>query len=235
MLTSTRLSKGTRFFVCNKCFKVFSQKKLLNLHKTKNCQQKLEHLNGRKKIKSFECYICKQTRASEITIRKHMIQIHLRERSLISHKLIHTADKPYACDLCSYETKYKSALNAHKRIHTGERPYSCDQCSLRFFAASRLSFHKRIHSSEKPYSCDQCSLSFARSSYLTRHKRKHSPHSVEKRFSCDQCLMKFELRTNLNQHKKRHIGDKPYTCSGCSLQFSTKRYIINHFKYNMPS
>lgn len=53
-----------------------------------------------------------------------MIQIHLRERSLISHKLIHTADKPYACDLCSYETKYKSALNAHKRIHTGERPYS---------------------------------------------------------------------------------------------------------------
>ena len=40
----------------------------------------------------------------------------------------------------------KSSLISHKRLHSGERPYCCDVCSKPFTNKSNLIRHKRLHS-----------------------------------------------------------------------------------------
>ena len=45
-----------------------------------------------------------------------------------NNKMIHTGEKPYACDTWYKLFTLSSNFIAHKRLHTGEKPHSCDVC-----------------------------------------------------------------------------------------------------------
>ncbi|XP_063544632.1 zinc finger protein 25-like [Cydia strobilella] len=64
--------------------------------------------------------------------------------------------KTYPCDTCGIHFTQKVYLITHKRIHTAERPYSCNLCEKRFKTSGYLKVHERVHTGVKPYSCEIC-------------------------------------------------------------------------------
>ncbi|XP_063372455.1 zinc finger protein 62 homolog [Cydia amplana] len=104
------------------------------------------------------CYVCSHRSSGPQAHRKHL-SIH--------------RDQPYTCNFpnCKYTCKLSCNLIKHKRIHTSEKPFLCDQCTFRSNFANSLKVHRRIHTSERPYGCQLCSYRCNSSSNLKKHCR----------------------------------------------------------------
>jgi general transcription factor IIIA len=107
---------------CPHCFKVV---KNLSKHMESHQQQGLRATAAR-----VECPHCsKMVQNLEKHLEVHELgkmtyvcevcqKVFDRSDHLKIHKLIHTGDKPYACDLCDYRSNQKSNLKTHmKRLH----------------------------------------------------------------------------------------------------------------------
>ena len=141
------------------------------------------------------------------------------------HKVNHTVDKPYKCDVCTYSTTRSSDLVVHKRKHTGEKPYKCDICSYSTFRPGYIYKHKRKHTRDKLYKCDVCSYSTIWSGNLALHKRKHTGDNL---YSCDVCSFSSVWPYALVRHKRRHTGEKPYKCDMCSYMSGRSGDLVVH-------
>ncbi|XP_050697786.1 zinc finger protein 358-like isoform X10 [Eriocheir sinensis] len=108
------------------------------------------------------------------------------------------AEKPYACNLCSYATYRRDHLNTHLRTHTGERPYACPHCPYRAAQRVHLNSHVRTHTGEKPYSCTHCPYRASQRAHLLFHLRTHTG---EKPYQCRLC----PYASAQNSHLKHHV------------------------------
>lgn len=88
-------------------------------------------------------------------------------------------ERPYQCDECSADFKYRNNWKQHMKIHTGEKMFKCSKCDASFIQKNSLIIHVRIHTKEKPFSCEVCFASFKHAHSLKTHLRTHTGKSIE--------------------------------------------------------
>ncbi|CAH0385564.1 unnamed protein product [Bemisia tabaci] len=96
---------------------------------------------------------------------------------LISHKRIHSSDRPYQCDVCHKRFFTKSHVQNHRRVHSGERPFVCNVCGRAFAESSSYRRHERLHQQNKKYRCEVCGRGFALAVSLSKHLAKLHAYS----------------------------------------------------------
>ncbi|EGW13439.1 zinc finger protein 473 isoform X2 [Cricetulus griseus] len=192
---------NTKFYVCKKCGKTFSQ---------------AFHLAGHQKVhteKLYECPTCHQV----FHVRKHFVQ----------HRKTHFVKTVFECQECKKIFNQRSSLIEHQAVHTGEKPYKCTECGKAFNHSSTLKIHQRAHSGEKPYKCSECGRAFCRSTHLHEHQQIHSGHRP---YQCPECVRSFSRPSHLIRHQLSHTTDKPFGCAKCKNTFSHKEQLVQHHK-----
>ncbi|XP_071503757.1 uncharacterized protein [Diadema antillarum] len=176
-----------------------------------------------------------------------------RSNTLVTHKRIHTGDKPFSCELCGRAFRQPGNLTRHRLTHTTVKPYVCSQCGKAFNRASNLhthmrthtnykpfvcqycgkGFHQKIdmkihsytHTGEKPHKCKKCGRGFKQLTHLTYHMRTHSD---VKMYTCVYCGKGFNQKGNLQAHIYRHTGERPYRCEVCNKGFTLASTLNTH-------
>lgn len=142
---------------------------------------------GLNRLNGFQCSHCPRVLAT-----KYSLQV---------HTLVHTGERPHACNVCSSRFTTPGDLRRHMVIHTGEKPYKCDVCDARFTQSGSLKGHSRLHPGEKPHKCGECSESFVAAVLLKAHMRFHS---ATQRFKCTHCDEMFKSVELVMEHCQNH-------------------------------
>ncbi|KAH6923073.1 hypothetical protein HPB50_021403 [Hyalomma asiaticum] len=132
----------------------------------------------------------------------------------------------YKCELCSYSSIYKQALNRHYRVHTGERPYQCELCPRTFAQKCNMKLHLRRHGA-CPYQCRLCNRIFRHGMFRgggrfsSRGASASVPQNV-RRFHCSFCNYSTIYKQTLQRHHRTHTGERPFECEFCLKTFAQK-------------
>ena len=88
----------------------------------------------------------------------------------------HLNSRSFHCDLCDKSFWQADHLKHHRMIHTGEKPYSCNVCGNSFRWTGDLGHHRRTqHGQTHPYSCPTCKEIYATTSELNAHEMTMHP------------------------------------------------------------
>ncbi|KAM9332401.1 zinc finger Y-chromosomal protein-like [Pholidichthys leucotaenia] len=113
-------------FPCSVCSKAFKFRSLLANHE-------LIHSD----VRPFSCDFCSRS------FRRHT---HLKRHREVVHANGARQPQSFVCHICGKDKKCRSQLARHVIIHTGERPFACDLCPARFNRSGNLQQHrKRMH------------------------------------------------------------------------------------------
>lgn len=191
---------------CNLCGKYFYRRPNLQLHLKR-------HLG----IKPYSCEFCQKS--------------FLTKQKLDEHKNVHTGEAPIKCNMCNETFRRHSNLVQHRNRHhlhlkKKVKDYIC-YCGEILHSKKKLAWHKEIHDA-KPKACLHCNEKFVHMASLTRHMR----HAHNERFvpiedrnnenvECPICKGVY-LKSSLEVHIRNHSGQRPFTCSVCNKDFTTK-------------
>lgn len=122
-----KTSVAPKLFPCLICGKVFKFRSLLASHALIHSE-----------LRPYSCDFCSRSFRRLSHLKRHREVVHANgERS----------PQSFICHICGKDKKCRSQLARHVIIHTGERPYACDLCPARFNRSGNLKQHrKRMHS-----------------------------------------------------------------------------------------
>lgn len=123
---TSRKSSATSSFVCPMCGKQFKFRSLLASHS-------LIHSG----MRPYSCDLCSRSFQRLSHLKRHREVVHANGERL---------PRSFICHFCGKDKKCSSQLARHIIIHTGERPFACDLCPARFNRSGNLKQHmKRMH------------------------------------------------------------------------------------------
>ena len=151
--------------------------------------------------------------------------------NLSRHQLTHTTSKPYICQQCNKAFNRASNLHTHMRTHTDYKPFSCDFCGKRFHQKVDMKIHRYTHTGEKPHKCLKCGRRFKQLTHLTYHMRTHSDVRM---YKCEFCGKGFNQKGNLKAHVYLHTGERPFKCDVCGKGFTLASTLNTHKRTHAP-
>ena len=172
-------NKCSAVFQCNKCDKVFKQRRSYNSH-TKRHAGLLTHA----------CAECNKHFPSRDTLRKHT--------------KTHQAARQYGCprEGCAKTFRTRYALKEHATVVHGTKSWLCPHadCGKAYATEKDLRSHAVVHTGT--HTCAECGKTFRDSHNLTMHGYIHSG---VKNMACTLCDYKCVQKSSLNWHiKKKH-------------------------------
>ena len=229
-----KIEHGDRRFTCSFCEKIFAGRQALSNHENSHTGTKL-----------FLCELCFSNFTTHGELVRHTKFKHSTERPnkcpypycdyaavelsrVKKHIGIHTGEKPFQCQQCSYAAPLKTHLKRHEsNVHRGEQPYECDICHARFTQQGSMVFHRKGHTGDKPkWQCEFCMTTTSRKIDLQAHvKRQHTSTGP---LSCNKCSNIFKDWYSLKMHKRTHSGERCFKCSFCSFSSLTSQHLEFH-------
>uniref|UniRef100_A0A087XXD1 Zinc finger protein 436-like n=1 Tax=Poecilia formosa TaxID=48698 RepID=A0A087XXD1_POEFO len=110
-------------FPCTVCGKAFRFRSLLASHA-------LVHSD----VRPFACDFCSRSFRRLSHLKRHRQAVHADGAR---------PPQSFVCHICGKDKKCRSQLARHVIIHTGERPFACDLCPARFNRRGNLQQHQR--------------------------------------------------------------------------------------------
>ena len=199
---------------CSKCDKSFTTPKRLKKH--------FEIVHEGKKPKTKENIKQEVNEGSESNVR-------------IGKNSNPKRPKPHICLKCNRGFSAPKRLQQHvAMVHEGAKiSLECDICKTTFANKSGLTHHiKSVHEKIRPHKCPECDFDASVKQHLTRHLLRIHGISLEKNeHLCSDCGYQTLSKGELEEHIDRvHKGLKPYMCSNCGKDFSTKIHLKRHMK-----
>ncbi|PSN44162.1 hypothetical protein C0J52_17428, partial [Blattella germanica] len=171
-------SKVIKPFLCDVCFKSFSDRAYLRTH--------MQLHTG---IRAHRCNLCSKA--------------FVRRRELLRHEKVHSGERPYGCNICGKRFSRRDKLTRHEKIHAEHRRHKCELCPASFLRSDELTRHAMCHTGERPWCCSVCYKSFFSKAELNRHSKTHAD---VKPYKCDLCTMAFCRKDKLTRHQKTHAN-----------------------------
>ena len=128
-----------------------------------------------------------------------------------NHKLWHSSDLKFKCNVCSRHFPFQSELTSHQAIHLDNKKVKCTYlgCQGKYKTKEEYNRHYKTHRpSSEEHQCPVCNKVFTKKKYLKEHKKAHTG---ELQFKCDICGDQFRWcsgqKTHMeNEHKNKGMN-----------------------------
>uniref|UniRef100_A0A6B2EJJ3 Putative zn finger n=1 Tax=Phlebotomus kandelakii TaxID=1109342 RepID=A0A6B2EJJ3_9DIPT len=197
-------------FVCSKCPKRFVDKTRLKCHE-------ITHIPKTERC-IIPCPQCDRKLSSKNSLRIHLRNIHIGEKSFI-------------CEECGKAFVSAGALKEHKISHSEDRSFQCSICSKKFKNQPQLNRHEDRHK-DSVYECPHCDVKRNTKASIKLHMVIHSD---VKKYKCNYCGVEFKRVKSLKGHLILHAGLRPYGCQFCDRTFANASNCLKHKKNSHPA
>jgi KRAB domain-containing zinc finger protein len=193
----------------------------------------------------YKCEHCDKSFVSTLKREFHVEQSHweipplkcefcpkafFRQHRLRIHRISHTGEKAYLCEICSQSFSHPTYLKYHQGQHAelNFETFKCKDCGKTFANPTNLRLHtKTVHLKEFRFSCEVCGMGFTHMSHKRIHMRGHTG---ERPYKCELCNESFRYRDRLRIHMRGHTGERPFICDICKKGFASKSKLKRHEK-----